>query len=310
MEKTIEKSVKTAANTKNGYLSETYIQALKRLGQPLCLEKSAGWLLERPIPGSDKKDLCGPYPLFCCTDWLGLKRDVENLNERFVSLSFVSDPLGEYDEWELKSVFTDVCYPYKTHYVVDFFKPLTIEKNHRRNIARSKKNIDVFRESEPTACLDEWNRLYGLLIRRHGIKGVARFSGDSFGRQFNTPGLRVYSARFNGRTVGMVLFYVMGDSVYYHLGAYDAIGYTWRASFAIFSAAIADFRGEGLHYLNLGSGAGLDDDPADGLSRFKRGWANEQRTAWFCGQILNQKMYKTLAPDNKTRFFPAYRQQL
>ncbi len=297
-----------------GYLSGEYARSLTMVGKAIYLPESGAWMLERPVPGNGQKDLCGTYPLFCCKDWANIERDIFDMEEKYISLSFVTDPFGAYKETDLKRIFSDVCYPYKTHYIIELDKYRTqeIDKNHLRNLRKAERKVTVCRESDPTACLDEWNRLYALLIQRHGINGVARFSSDSFQRQLKVPGLRIYSARYHGQIVGMVLFYIMEDIVYYHLGAYDETGYAHQASFTVFNRAIEDFTAQGLMFLDLGSGAGLKDNPSDGLARFKRGWSNATRTAWFCGRILNKKAYAHLLQQRNDGggFFPAYRENL
>jgi hypothetical protein len=46
------------------------------------------------------------------------------------------------------------------------------------------------------------------------------------------------------------------------------------------------------------------------LSRFKNGWANDRRTAWFCGRILARGKYARLIASRKVTvpdYFPNYR---
>ncbi len=170
--------------------------------------------------------------------------------------------------------------------------------------------LAVERCAEPVALLDAWTALYDNLSARHGITGLTAFSRESFAAQLSVPGLVALRAVEGDATVGMLLWYVQGDVAYYHLGAYSERGYELRASFALFSYALEYFAQHGLRYLNLGGGAGTETGGTAGLSRFKAGWANDTRTAYFCGRILDHDRYAELvraSGDPATSYFPAYR---
>ena len=60
--------------------------------------------------------------------------------------------------------------------------------------------------------------------------------------------------------------------------------------------------------VHLGGAAGVTPNEGDGLARFKRGFANREVTAYFCGSCLDPARYATLIGDQpRTPFFPAYR---
>ncbi len=59
-----------------------------------------------------------------------------------------------------------------------------------------------------------------------------------------------------------------------------------------------------MHLVNLGGGVGARDD---GLVRFKRGWATEERVAHLCGRILDRAAYERLTRSGTFGWFPAYR---
>jgi hypothetical protein len=163
---------------------------------------------------------------------------------------------------------------------------------------------------EPLQVLDEWCALYDHLIERHHIQGLTRFSREVFATQLTIPGLVVFRARVNGETAGMLLWYLHNEVGYYHLGAYNSIGYEQNASFALFWRLIEYFSDSGLKWLNLGAGAGSYHDGQDGLSRFKRGWSTGTRTAYFCGRIFDRQRYREILEQKNippTDFFPAYR---
>src|SRR5205823_14098960 len=134
-------------------------------------------------------------------------------------------------------------------------------------------------------------------IERHDIRGLARFSDASFRQQAQVPGAVMLRAVHEGSTVGMTWWFVSGAVGYYHLGAYNDIGYAKKASFALFWRAIEVFGSAGLRWLDLGAGAGLGNEDSDGLSRFKRGWSTGTRTAYLCGRIFNRERYDQLAEE-------------
>jgi hypothetical protein len=229
-----------------------------------------------------------------------------------VTLTVVADPFGDYDPALLAECFPAVMRPFKRHFVVELGSDFrrSISENHKRNIRKSKKAVDVENCRSPGVYLDDWKVLYGNLVARHGIKGLTAFSDSCFDEQFKVPGMVCFRAIVDGRTAGMVLWYTMGDRAYYHLGAYSESGYDAKASFAIFSVSLDYFAGEGLKWVNLGAGAGVSADSSDGLTRFKAGWATGTRDAYLCGRILDEEPYARLCAERgnvSTDYFPAYR---
>ena len=299
----------------SGYKSKHYAQAFAHIGEIQHLSKSKSWVIERNIEDSQYSDVIGCYPLFSCSNWDKLSEDLQGFSNRAIAFSLVTDPFGDFNEADLKSTFPDVCKPFKTHYILDLEQDIksVVKSNHLRNAKKAFKKLDIERVAQPLECLDSWTTLYDHLVQRHNIQGIASFSVDAFKQQFETPGLIVYRALLDGKVSGMVLFYEMDSTVYYHLGAYSQDGYENRASFGIFLKAINDFKSRNMKWLNLGSGAGTSDANDDGLVRFKKGWASETRTAWFCGKILNHSAYQDLASKTgslSASFFPAYRNRL
>ena len=296
----------------NGYAHSSYASSLEEFGHPVRLSHSGGWILKRPIPDTTYHDGIGCYPLFSCIDWSQLPDDLQSLESNLVSLAIVTDPFGNYTPELLEDCFPDVSRPFKEHFVVDLTEnPKTfIASHHLRNVKKGLRNVTVEYCEEPSTVHQDWVRLYNILIERHQIKGMTTFSEDSFLKQLATPGMVAFKAEIEGTIVGMILWYVQGDVAYYHLGAYDDIGYSKFASFALFWTSIEYFKNEGLHWLGLGAGAGVSADSQDGLSRFKAGWSSGTRTAFFCGRIFERDLYNTITEGlgmTKTRYFPAYR---
>lgn len=298
--------------SKTGYLHPAYARALSEFGEPVELPSSRGWILKRPIPGTPYFDGMGCYPIFTCEDWSRLEEDLNRLANQLVSLSLVTDPLGRYTRQELLRSFQDLVKPYKEHFVVDLRQPPAafVASHHQRNARKALQGIRVEVFKNPTQFLDEWCSLYGNLIERHDIKGIAKFSRTSFVGQLSTPGMIAFRATSGKKTVGMVLWVVQNNIGYYHLGAYSPEGYEQNASFALFWTLLEYFQAAGLDWLNLGAGAGVQGNENDGLTRFKRGWATGTRTNFFCGRIFDAGRYQESILTHKigdTDYFPAYR---
>jgi hypothetical protein len=297
----------------NGYLSSSYAESLSEWGQPIQLPRSGAWLLEKVIPGSDRKDACALYPLLCCRDWSALKRDLEELADRWVSVVAVCDPLGTADHEELRDAFNGPVRAFKKHYLIDLRRDPSsfVNQSHRRRQRRALRNMTIEEVEHPEEVLDDWVRLYSVLVGRHGIQGLRRFSRKSFARQLKVPGVSVWRACLDGETVSMALWYLHRRQGYYHLGASSESGYQKGASHAIFGAAIAAFKSRDVRALNLGGGHGLSRRSGDGLERFKKGWSSGSKTAYLCGSVFDPQAYALLSAGTATTgsrgFFPAYR---
>jgi hypothetical protein len=296
----------------SGYLHPLYSRSLSEFGEPLELPASKGWILKRSIPGTSRFDGMGCYPIFTCENWSNLEKDFSLLEDQLVSLSLVTDPFGDYTHPELLRYFKDVARPYKEHYVVDLLQQpgAFVSPHHQRNAHKALQQVEVEICENPIRFLDEWCFLYDTLIERHNIKGMTRFSRKSFAGQLNVPGMIAFRAIAGDKTVGMLLWAIHNNVGYYHLGAYSSEGYKLKASFALFWTLLGYFKNNGLAWLSLGAGAGLQGDEEDGLTRFKRGWATGTRTVFFCGRIFNIEKYQESISANKPKdanYFPAYR---
>jgi hypothetical protein len=295
-----------------GYAHEAYAESLSEFGTPRALSRSEGWILERSIRGFSALDALGCYPLFACRDWSGLEADLNDIKNELVSLSLVTDPFGAYDRAHLERCFKDVVVPFKEHFVADLSRPLSelISKHHRYYARKACDSVRVERCAEPASFLDEWTGLYANLSERHSLSGIKAFSKNAFAKQMRIPGLVMLRATHEGTAVGAHLWFVQADVAYSHLAAVSERGYELMASYALYQFAMESFAGE-VRWLNFGAGAGVGSGATDGLTRFKRGWASETRTAYFCGRIFDRQRYAEILaarqlPD--TNYFPAYRQ--
>jgi hypothetical protein len=298
----------THLREQHAYAHPAYAQALFEFGKPVLLEQCGGWLLERPIPGSDARDAMGCYPLFSCRDWSGLAADLAGLAGALVTASLVADPFGPCDTRELSQVF-DVVRPMKEHYIVDLSRPIEAiaSKHHRYSVRRAFASVSVSLSHDPSAQLDDWLRLYGTLSRRKGLRGIRAFSPESFRRQHGVPGTTLFTAVVHAKTVGAHWFYVDGGVAYSHLAAFDEEGYRVGASYALQWAAIEHLSGVAA-WLDLGGAPGTSDSAEHGLASFKRGWSTHRARAHLCGRILDPDRYASLSKDcERDDYFPSYR---
>lgn len=297
----------------NGYSHPGYAASLAEFGNPRALRRSNGWVLERPIISTPYRDAMGCYPLFTCVDWSRLDLDLEELSSDLISIAIVADPFGDHDPAQLRKCFPTLVTPYKEHLVTDLSQSpeSLVAPQHRRKAQKALERLDIERVENATLFSDEWIELYANLIQRHSIRGLTAFSANSLRAQLAVPGISMFRAIRSNETVGVTLWYTDREVVYYHLGAYSELGYELEASFALFWRALEFFSSELLQWLDLGAGAGISvKDTADGLTRFKRGWATGTRTAYFCGRIFDQSKYDEavrIRDVSSTNYFPAYR---
>lgn len=295
------------------YAHAQYAQSLADFGSPRHLPRCGGWVLERAIPGAGgRRDAAGCYPLFRCADWSGLADDLAELSrDGLVSLVLVADPLAGAPPAGFGSLFADLARPWKEHCLVDLDRdPARLgTDHHRRNARRFLRHARVEVCGEPAALVDTWCGLYAELVRRHRIAGIARFSRAAFAAQLALPGallLRAVTAA--GETAGMQLWLTEGDLAWHHLSGYAPAGYRWGgASYALVQAALVHLAARGVRTADLGAGAGLDADAADGLHAFKAGWATRTAPAWLCGAVLDRSAYAELGAGRAGAFFPLYR---
>lgn len=296
--------------TSRGYLHPAYAQSLGEFGEPWPLMRSEGWILQRRIHGCDRRDAMGCYPVFACRDWSQLEADLEDLGNSLVSLSLVTDPFGEYDMELLRHCFRNVVVPFKEHLVVDLSsKTDRTSRHHRYYARRALRHVAVEKCDEPQEHLDDWLRLYEILVSRHNLTGIKRFSRASFEQQLAVPGIVMFRATRAGMTVGAHIWYVQDSVAYSHLQATDEKGYEVRAAYALYSKALEWLRSH-VSLADLGSGAGAERKSNDGLVDFKRGWATGTRQTYFCGRVFDPAAYDQLTQGrgiSELEHFPAYR---
>lgn len=286
------------------YAAEDYVAALAKTGGERAL-RIDGWntsLLVRPIP-SMGADAAGAYPMAAIAPNSDLRAGLDQLATlALVSLVLISDPLFGPSVDILAAAFP-LARPFKTHYLVDPAH-LAPSKHHRAEIRRSQSRCRV-EHARLAAVLDDWMRLYADLVQRHAVRGVADFSIAYWRHLAGLDALEAFVAYADDEIVAMGLWLEHAGVAYNHLGASSAKGYALGASYTLYAAALEHFGGCAV--INLGGGAGRQDDPSDGLARFKRGFSNGAATAYLCGAVLDPVRYAALTGDRQTEFFPAYR---
>ena len=291
-----------------GYRDAVYAASLSEWGTPRRLNRADSWSMVSRIPGTDRLDASGCYPLMACGNWAGLVEDLHAADQEWVAFTAVPDPLGAPGADELRKTFRDHIRPFKTHHLVNLERWTAAPgAQHRARIRRSARHVEIEVAPARAELLEPWIELYTSLATRHAIHGLRRFSRQSFAALFTLPGLHAARTIAGDETVAMSLWVTAGRNAYYHLGASSEKGYALSAAYPMFDAAIRYLGKIGLEWLDLGGGAGISERPGDGLAQFKRGWATAERTAWLCGRVLDRAAYDELAPGPHGEFFPAYR---
>jgi len=283
------------------YAAPAYVEALAA-GQ--------GWatvdlpVLLRPLAAGGQ-DATGPYPRIPLAPDVDLAAGRARLRALgLVSAVLVPDPLASPAPERLAAAF-EVVRPFKTHLLIDRAKGFEPSKHHRDRIRRGLRRcrIEVVALGD---LLEAWRGLYGALIRRHAVTGLASFPDPYFATLARTPAFVAFAAYVGEAAAAMTIWFEHAGVAVSHLTAANDLGYANGATYALNDAAIAYFGGAAV--VDLGGGAGLTDDPADGLAQFKRGFANAQTASWLCGAVLDAPRYRALSEGRPAEgFFPAYR---
>jgi hypothetical protein len=264
-------------------------------------------LLTRPIPETKWLDALGCYPLSVFGQRPDLKAGLERLRQAgLVSVALVPDPVTSPAPEVLADAF-EVCRPFKTHYLIDREAgPVRFAKNHRWSVRKSLKNCS-FEPIDLHENLEVWQKLYAYTVSRHGVTGIQDFAPSYFRELAGMPEVTALAARHRGEIVAIILWVRSGDIVYAHLEGGSPEALQTQATYGLIAAANEHFAD--CRIIHLGGAAGLDAEAGDGLAHFKRGFANRQVTAYFCGSCLQIDRYTALAgAQPPTSFFPAYRQ--
>ncbi|WP_396593477.1 GNAT family N-acetyltransferase [Brevundimonas sp. R86498] len=288
------------------YASLAYAQSLDHVGPALAVPEWGGHVLTRAVAGSTSLDAIGPYPLAVLPADADLTGGLECLKATgLLSVVVVLDPLL-HPPMEAVTAAFDLARPFKTHHIHDRrLGPPAYAKHHRYEVRRAHMRVEA-REIALAEQLPDWIGLYDQLIARHHLTGVHAFPESHHRALAELPGVRAFGAFIDGRLVSAHLFVTHAGQATSHLAASSSEGYAAGAAYAVNDLALE--RLDDCELINFGGGAGAGDDPTDGLSRFKAGFANTRRTVWLCGSVLDPEAYRKLSAGREDNgFFPAYR---
>lgn len=286
------------------YNSAEFINSFKGLSEVQSLEKTQTCVRLREIEGTAYQDAINLSPRFYIDDERSLQNAVNELKNRdIISATLIPDPLKPLPNAD--RIF-DVTAPFKTHYVLDYAQDWEARGIHKSNIRYAKNKCEVKR-IHFSEYLKDWQKLWDVLVERHQIKGLGKFSESHFKSLANVPGLVTYGAFDNdGNIIAMSLWFETPDYAVSHLNACTPEGYKAQANYAIYNFLIQDMKDK--KSLDLGGNFGLKDNPEDGLSKFKAGFSNTTKPSFIAGVICDSQKYKELsAGKENTSFFPAYR---
>jgi len=294
------------ARSGEGYGDARFAASLSQFGTPVALRHSgANILLVRDIE-RNHLDAVGPYPLLSCPRPQLLVEDLDQLRSLgAITFTAVLDPLQP-------AVLPDdrlaVLRPFKTHFLTVPSSPATRpSRHHQREIRSALRSVTVHVEAGVEADLEEWLRLWDHLVARHRLTGMRAGSRETFAAQFALSGAIVMWASCAGDRVAAQLVLVSDEVVYAHLAVASTIGRESRAMYALDATLVELFEGQG-RTIHWGGGSGAVD-VEDGLTAYKRGWANATRQAQLLGAILDSSEYARLGGQvvaSPLDWFPAY----
>lgn len=263
-------------------------------------------LLTRPIPSTDWSDALSCYPFTVFGRRPDLTAGLKRLSEAgLVSVALVADPLTSPSPDLLCAAF-EVCRPFKTHYLIDRDAGIIrFAKNHRWSVRQAQKRCH-FEEIELAKNFETWLALYRHTVIRHRITGIHDFAPSYFRALAEMPAVTALAARHAGELIAIILWVRSGDIVYAHLEGGSPAAYRNYAIYGLIAAATEYFAD--CRVIHLGGAAGIEEEEKNGLAHFKRGFANREVTAYFCGNCLDPARYAKLIGDQPhTTYFPAYR---
>lgn len=293
-----------------GYLNPGYASALGAFGEPVELEASRGWLLQRSIPSTDRIDAMGCYPYLACEDWSALASDLAALRRPLVSVAAAVDPFGTYTKADLERAFPDCVVHFKDHCIADLSRPVDeiVAKRHLRLAQRALRELEVECTAEPARYAGEFVTLFAQTAARFGVSGIRAFSPQAIAAHLALPGCHMSIARYRRTPVAAHVQFLCGGTVYAHAsGATDAAN-ALGASYALYYTELLYFSGKAAR-VDWGGEAGSAPRGA-GLSSFKRGWSTGTQPAYFCGRVVDRAAYDRITAARGTQaaaYFPAYR---
>lgn len=186
-----------------------------------------------------------------------------------------------------------------------------LSANHRRNIAKARRQgVEVTFDQRP-AAVDVFTGLYERTMDRLGARPDYYFPHTSFVGLFALPSGSAWlaSAQLGGRTVAAHLYLCGKPFWHYHLGASDEAARLCGANHLLMFESMLLAKELGKVRMQLGGGHSCHED---GLLRFKAGFGGSTYPFRTLQRILNPGAYEDLCAwaevdASATGYFPAYR---
>lgn len=289
------------------YARKSFAETLFHMGRPVEVPEWGSCVIARPIVGGGH-DVIGCYPLSIINSDADFDAGLVRLRaEGFVSATLILDDFHR-PSVEVLERSLDLVRPFKTHFLhrgpLETYKP---GKDHRYKINRAYRTVTT-RPIALAEHIDDWIALYDGLTDRHGLSGMHVFPRRSYEMLALLPGIHTIGGFIDEKLVACHIWVMHAGRVHSHLTASNAQGYANRAAYAVSDASIKYFADAEL--INFGGGAGLGNDPGDGLVQYKRGFSNDEAQSYICGAVLDRAAYSALSGRQDVaanEYFPAYR---
>jgi len=281
-----------------------YCLSLPHVGHPLSVPGLGTTLLARPIPGSGRSDLVGPWPYTAAPEPALLERALAALRQDgFVSLTMFLRPDTAAGHVAALGGVADVV-PLKDHYIRDPRQPPpAIRARTRRNLAIAERHwrIRALARAEIPPLCGPWQ---DQLAARRRLSDYARVGPEHFAAIARLDAVEAMAAEDDDGPGAVLVAARAGDETHLlHFLTTPRVIPTC-GSYLLWDRALRAWSRDGRVY--LGGAPGAEDGP--GIARFKARWANRTAPAFLLKAVLDGGAYRALAGRSPARsFFPAYR---
>jgi hypothetical protein len=284
------------------FSSVDYLQGLSNIGVVDQHPNPSFAVLQRQIHDTCNIDGIGPWPY----RWISNESDIEVFNEDFrhlVTLCVVTHP-----GWEPSSAIAKKVniQPLKEHFV--FNPDKSTPKLSKRAIQRLKKaehrgNFEVISSLDEQLIITD---LYEQLkLRRNLIGGFFDMPMNHFASIARLPESVFFQVRDSSAVGAMACGVVINDFLQILHIVPTEYGLTWNASYLMMYGLQDYVRQQGLILLT----GGMPDGGSQGLSIFKKRWANDFISVKMLCIVNDQTTATKLAAKfgNNSNYFPNYR---
>ena len=186
--------------------------------------------------------------------------------------------------------------------------------NHRRDVARARRDGWAARADTRWEQFDEFKRLYRLTMDRR-LAADQYYFDDAYFEQLREAlgdSLRLWVVEREGRIAAAGLFVRTGDIVEYHLSGTDPTAPCVQPTKLMIHEVAVDARARGSRIMLLGGGLGAR---SDSLLHFKLGFSPDRHPFTTLRMVIDWEAYRRLVkafgPDHDASdtegFFPLYR---